>query len=128
MHLDRPQTKPKQEGTIALINVVFLMLIFFLIAGTLAPPVDRSVEPVEAQSGEPAPPPDALFLREDGTFSSGGNETDLDRWLASVSKDETALRIFADRRSKAKALIETAAALEAKSGRPVRIVTLRVGQ
>ncbi|HBT01217.1 MAG TPA: biopolymer transporter ExbD, partial [Citreicella sp.] len=32
--------KTEREPTIALINIVFLMLIFFLVAGTLAQPLD----------------------------------------------------------------------------------------
>ncbi|HBR39356.1 MAG TPA: biopolymer transporter ExbD, partial [Sulfitobacter pontiacus] len=34
------KSKPQREPTIALINIVFLMLVFFMVAGTLAQPLD----------------------------------------------------------------------------------------
>lgn len=34
--------KSEREPTIALINIVFLMLVFFMVAGTLAAPLDPS--------------------------------------------------------------------------------------
>ena len=36
--LPRPQRRKPAAAILPLINVVFLMLIFFMIAGTLAPP------------------------------------------------------------------------------------------
>ena len=36
--------KKHREPTIALINVVFLMLIFFLVAGRIAPPLDADLQ------------------------------------------------------------------------------------
>ncbi|MEP4474200.1 MAG: biopolymer transporter ExbD, partial [Lentilitoribacter sp.] len=36
MRLERRHKQKQQENTIPLINVVFLMLVFFLIAGTIA--------------------------------------------------------------------------------------------
>ncbi|MEM9734661.1 MAG: biopolymer transporter ExbD [Pseudomonadota bacterium] len=126
MKLARPPAKPKREGTIALINIVFLMLIFFLIAGTLAPPLDRAIDPIQSQAGEPVPPPQALFVREDGSLSSGGQETSLEQWVKGIGEDQPVLRVFADRRTPARLLIETAAKVEARSGKPVRLVTLKV--
>ncbi|MEL6504906.1 MAG: biopolymer transporter ExbD [Pseudomonadota bacterium] len=125
MRLARPPAKPKREGTIALINIVFLMLIFFLIAGTLAPPMDRVIKLIQSGTGEPVPPPQALFVREDGSLSSGGQETSLEQWLAGMGGDSAVLRLFADRRTPARLLIETAARVEARSGKPVRLVTLK---
>ena len=44
------QRSQKAESTVALINVVFLMLIFFLIAGTLAPRMISAGAPAEPHS------------------------------------------------------------------------------
>ena len=63
MHLTAispPAKKP--EPAIALINIVFLMLIFFLIAGTLAPPLDKDLTLVRTAGLEGREPPDALVL------------------------------------------------------------------
>ena len=59
----------KRDSTIALINVVFLMLVFFLIAGTVAPPLDPELTLVDTAELEGREPPDALVLRRDGTLS-----------------------------------------------------------
>ncbi|WP_209016071.1 biopolymer transporter ExbD [Roseibium sp. RKSG952] len=54
------------ETTISLINVVFLMLIFFLVAGQLSPPEDPEVTLAASENAPPLPPPDALYARADG--------------------------------------------------------------
>jgi biopolymer transport protein ExbD len=40
----RKTARQGREPTIALINIVFLMLIFFLVAGTLAAPLDKELK------------------------------------------------------------------------------------
>ena len=41
------KAKPQREPTIALINIVFLMLVFFMVAGTLSQPLDSDLNLVE---------------------------------------------------------------------------------
>lgn len=62
----------KRDSTIALINIVFLMLVFFLIAGTVAPPLDPDLQLVDTSQLEGREPPDALVLRQDGTLHFRG--------------------------------------------------------
>lgn len=62
----------KRDSTIALINVVFLMLVFFLIAGTVAPPLDPDLTLVDTAELEGREPPDALVLHRDGALSYRG--------------------------------------------------------
>ncbi|QFT30359.1 Biopolymer transport protein ExbD/TolR [Labrenzia sp. THAF82] len=64
------RNKPKRplETTISLINIVFLMLIFFLVTGQLTPPQDPDVILPETKSSDPLPPPDALYARGDGAL------------------------------------------------------------
>ncbi|MAA99947.1 MAG: hypothetical protein CMN87_13030 [Stappia sp.] len=73
IRLPNPVEKRKAESTISLINVVFLMLIFFLIAGQLSPPVDPEVELVRTEQAPPLPPPDALFVSAEGELRYRGN-------------------------------------------------------
>ncbi|MCY6379684.1 ExbD/TolR family protein [Hoeflea prorocentri] len=73
MQLPAPRPKPQRENTIALINIVFLMLIFFLIAGTLAPPMDGDVELIRAADARAVEPPRALFVTEAGVLKYEGN-------------------------------------------------------
>ncbi|OCW56957.1 hypothetical protein AWJ14_07320 [Hoeflea olei] len=111
----RPSRKP--ENTVALINVVFLMLIFFLAAGTLAPAPDRDVDFITLAATDPAAPPDMLFVRADGTLTWRGEpmavEEHVARWQG--LQDEAApprpLRIAADRTLPALDLLDSLDAL-----------------
>ena len=125
-----PPRRPA-ENTIALINVVFLMLIFFLIAGTLAPSPDRQVEMVSLAQEDPATPPDMLFIRKDGTLSWGGKELS-DAAEAAVllagtagdgSQEGRPFRVAPDRELPAVMLIETLEALKAAGVARVVLVT-----
>jgi biopolymer transport protein ExbD len=70
--MSRAHPKPRREPTIALINVVFLMLVFFMVAGALAPPLDPTLSLVDTAELEGRPPPDALVLHADGRLSYRG--------------------------------------------------------
>lgn len=78
--LARPIEKPPRENTIALINIVFLMLIFFLIAGTLAPPMDGDVALIKTVEAEATAPPQAIFVTENGEVKYQGNVITADRY------------------------------------------------
>ncbi|MDZ7603565.1 MAG: biopolymer transporter ExbD, partial [Hoeflea sp.] len=62
------RTSRKPENTVPLINVVFLMLIFFLVAGTLAPAPDSDVDFITLPATDPASPPDMMVVRAHGTL------------------------------------------------------------
>ncbi|MEL6206235.1 MAG: biopolymer transporter ExbD, partial [Pseudomonadota bacterium] len=66
--------RAEREPTIALINIVFLMLIFFLVAGTLARPLDPDLTLVQTADLGPAGPPDALVVHADGRLSFRGDD------------------------------------------------------
>jgi len=72
MRIAPTRTSRKPENTVPLINVVFLMLIFFLVAGTLAPAPDREVDFITLAATDPASPPDMLFVRAEGTLTWRG--------------------------------------------------------
>lgn len=124
------KTKPRKsrEATIALINVVFLMLIFFMIAGTLAPPLLSSVQLVETQKLDGREPPDALVIRADGTLEYRGAElTDAEAYVerASIDLPLDAVRIVPDRALPAVQLKKTSDALRALGAKKIFIVTER---
>lgn len=83
------QAPPKRqaESTISLINIVFLMLIFFLIAGQLAPPVDPDVTLAETTDAPPLAPPDALFADSEGRLSHRGQPVEIAAYLAALGAD-----------------------------------------
>ena len=72
----------RSEPMIALINIVFLMLVFFLVAAAIAPPLERGVDLVEAERIEGRAPPDAAVIRADGTMIYRGAEITSEAYLA----------------------------------------------
>lgn len=124
------KSKPRQsrEPTIALINVVFLMLIFFMIAGTLTPPLNGSVQLVETMDLEGREPPDALVIRADGTLEYRGAElTNAAAYVerAAVDLPLDAVRIVPDRSLPAVTLKQISDDLSGLGARQVYVVTER---
>ena len=113
--------KRKRDSTIALINVVFLMLIFFLITGTLAPPLDPDLELVNTSELEGREPPDALVLHRDGTLSFRGVPTDPKTHMLGRSSEP--VRIVPDRQASGPRLIEVTGALRRLGATSVVVVT-----
>ena len=119
--------KSQREPTIALINIVFLMLIFFLVAGTLAAPLDGDLTLVKTRDMEGNAPADALVIHEDGTLSHrGAPVADAAGFLAALPEEARAVvRLVPDRDLPAKTLVSLGRTLrEAGAGR-VMIVTER---
>lgn len=129
MRLARPQKRPQSEGTITLINVVFLMLIFFLIAGTLTPPLDNDITLISAETGEPVQPPDTLSARANGTLFFRGEFTDVETFLVRLGENNTdealMVRIIADKELPALKLIDLVSKLRGLGVNSVHVVTER---
>ncbi len=113
--------KRRRDSTIALINVVFLMLIFFLLTGTLAPPLDPDLELVNTAELEGREPPDALILHADGTLSFRGTPTDPETHMQ--GRGSEAVRIVPDRNAPGSRLIEVTGALRRLGATSVLVVT-----
>ena len=121
------------EPTIALINVVFLMLIFFLVAGTLARPLDGDLKLVSASDLERSPPPDALVIHADGRLVFHGNATTAEDHVASQvtqsdgvdAASRPTIRIVPDRELAANALVRIVAELKASGAGKVMLVSER---
>jgi biopolymer transport protein ExbD len=113
---------------IALINIVFLMLVFFLVAASIAPPLDRRVTLVETGRIEGRAPPDAAVIRADGTMIYRGAEITSEAYLAarlSEARGAVALRLVPDRDLPAQRLVAIAADLRRAGAKEVWIVTER---
>ena len=132
MHLPRQKKRAPQESTITLINVVFLMLIFFLIAGSLTPPLDKDVTLISTSESDRSEPPDALFVTSDGVMRSRGAETDAAGYVAHVRQEQAllegdpiAVKLAADRELPATRLIEIVGDLKTAGADRVTVVTKR---
>lgn len=116
------------EPMIALINIVFLMLIFFLVAAVIAPPLDRGVELVEASRLEGRAPPDAAVIHADGRMIYRGAEVTSEAYLAarlSEGSGAASLRLVPDRNLPAAQLIAIAGELRRNGAEEIWVVTAR---
>lgn len=116
-----PIPRRKREPTIALINVVFLLLVFFLIAGTLAPPVNERLTLVKTTDLQEAPPPDGVVILSDGTMLKNGETVGA----AEVSAGGGVVKIVPDRDLSASKLVQIGRQLRAGGAESVIIVTER---
>ena len=119
--------RPKREPTIALINIVFLMLVFFMVAGTLSPPLDRDLALVNTDDLEGRPPPDALVVHADGRLSfRGADQADAAFYVDSLEPEARAeVRIVPDRDLPAAQLVTLGRDLRRAGAQKVIIVTER---
>lgn len=122
--------KRRREPTITLINIVFLMLIFFLIAGTLAPPLDPQLALISTGDLEGREPPDALVINADGETHHRGQPMDAAAYVERANQtggDSPVLsvRIVPDRELPAHKLLELGRALQEAGAGQVFLVTRR---
>lgn len=116
-----------REPTLALINVVFLMLVFFLVAGRLAPAPEPGLRLVQTALAEARAPSGAVVLHADGRIALNGQDwPDLGQALAQLSPDARQnLRLMPDRALPAARLVAAAAQARAAGADRVLIVTER---
>ncbi len=121
------RSKAEREPTIALINIVFLMLVFFLVAGTLATPLDKELRLVRTADIEGTAPADALVLHADGRMTHRGADIDsASAFLAELPEEYRArVRLVPDRDLPAATLIAVGRALREAGAQHVVLVTER---
>ena len=126
MQVHAPKSSPK-EPTIALINIVFLMLIFFMIAGTLAPTLDPDIKLISASDLEGREPPDTLVIHADGRMSLRGNliTTTIEFYTTLPTEARETVRIVPDRALPATDLVRIAAELRAAGAERVVVISER---
>lgn len=120
-------TLTQKEPTIALINIVFLMLIFFMIAGTLAPPIDKDLSLIETRDLEGREPPDTLVVHGDGRLSLRGFPVaDAASYVAGLTPEaREILKIVPDRDLPAQKLVQLGNALRAAGAGRVVLISER---
>lgn len=124
-----PIKKEPAENMIPLINIVFLILIFFLVASALRPFSDREVR--LAQSSEAKSPGAATrmaVLRKDGTAYLAGaqiSEAELNDQFAAWAQDDPGrgVTLVADREMDASALVAVVSAANAAGLANVKLLT-----
>jgi len=117
--------RSKPEPTIALINIVFLMLVFFMVAGSLAPPVETDLRLVDTNDLEGRAPAYAMVLTAEGALRYRGQVvTGPEAYFADHALGT--VRLMPDRNAPATELLRVARALRAAGAGKVLIVTEQV--
>ncbi len=125
--MKRRDARKDREPTIALINVVFLMLIFFLVAGTIAPPLDTDLKLVRTTDIDTSAPADALVVHESGELAHKGQPIASSADFLTTLNDEAraTVRIIPDRNLPAETLVRIGRELRAAGAGRIVIVTER---
>ncbi|WP_264211209.1 ExbD/TolR family protein [Leisingera thetidis] len=97
MDLTDPPRRPRAESIVPMINVVFLLLIFFLMTSRLSQPEPFDVTPPDASAeSEPEADP-VLFISAGGRLHFDGAEGDAAiARLATAGADSPAVQLRAD--------------------------------
>ena len=70
MRIDMPRRRPRGETIIPMINVVFLLLVFFLLTAQIAPPEPFRLTPPDAADADlPARDRDVLYVSASGELA-----------------------------------------------------------
>ena len=130
---DRPARRPTRETIGPLVNIVFLLLIFFLLAGTLRSPEALEVDPPVAGSGvAPKPTAPTLMLDREGALALDGRQLvagELSSALLAAAGAPSAnsrVRLLADRRARAEQLLPLLESLAELGFDEVTLVTRAV--
>lgn len=127
MLLHKRKLASQREPTITLINIVFLMLVFFLVAGTIARPLDADLKLVKTTELDGREPPNALVILADGTLQFEGKPlASAAAYVATLPEDaRKVVRLVPDRALLASTLVEHTRALQNAGAGRVMIVTER---
>jgi biopolymer transport protein ExbD len=131
MRLNTRPRRQSDDGIVPLINIVFLLLIFFLIAGTITPRADISIDfPQTAESPGARMPADAVYVSAGGFISYRGARVDADGLAATVAAEIAAqhgssLAVVVDRSLPAADLSPVLGALAGAGATKVRLITKR---
>ncbi len=128
MKLDRPVRRPHPETIVALIDVVFFLLVFFMLIGRMDATSPFEVLPPVAQTGADMPAGGVtLSVAADGRLALDGVEfgrADLERAIrVRLAEDpSTLLRVNAHKDVELRHVLPLVAALEQMGARDVVLV------
>ncbi|MEO9875251.1 MAG: biopolymer transporter ExbD [Anderseniella sp.] len=128
MQLQQPEKAARQHSQLPLINIVFLMLIFFLLAGTIAPAYELDVSPPSAQQeASENRPGSTVYVSRDGQVSFQNRLMDIAALGVAVmqrpSGSPDTLRVAVDQEADGLLLIDVVAQLRGAGISNVYLVT-----
>ena len=118
------------DGILPLINIVFLLLIFFMLAGQLSSGDPFEIAPPDSLSeGEPNETPSLILVAADGRMALDGEELPIDRLLerlatAGEGGEAPEVRVKADGRVEASVVVDLLSRLDQAGAGRVMLLTL----
>jgi biopolymer transport protein ExbD len=125
MRLNPPNSRRRDDNIVPMINVVFLLLIFFLMTAQITPPAPTKIVAPAAQSDTTATPEARLYISAQGDIYYMGEtgKAAMDTLRAAVSVAETApVVIHADRDLDATSLVRIITQINADGARDISLV------
>jgi biopolymer transport protein ExbD len=116
--------RPHSESVLPMINVVFLLLIFFLLAAEIAPTEPFTVNPPPGAASERSEGATILHLAADGRLAFGGAAGAAAVAAAAAAANGTPVRLRADRETDGATLARTLAGLAEAGAVRVDLVTV----
>ena len=114
----------KREPIISLINIVFLILIFFMVAGSLSGNRPSGIEFVQADGLECCVDEEALDILADGTLVKQGETlASLDQFIAQTESLDATIRLRPDRDYPARDLLQRVKDLQAAGANHIVVLT-----
>jgi biopolymer transport protein ExbD len=131
MRIEVHENRRREPDLTSLVNIVFLILIFFIVAGSLRPFGDRELELTKLADGAINAHVDGrLLVHADGRIAYKGQPTTLPDLAATLRGEKAAggrqrFDIVADHRAPAAQVLAIATALKAAGYADIAIVTQR---
>ncbi|MEL7104257.1 MAG: biopolymer transporter ExbD, partial [Pseudomonadota bacterium] len=114
----------KREPIISLINIVFLILIFFMVAGSLSANRPSGIEFVQAEGLDCCTEEEALDILADGTLVRQGEKLgSLEQFIAETDSLETTIRLRPDRDFPARDLLQSVSTLQDAGATHIVVLT-----
>lgn len=121
------KAKPKKDqsnSNIALINIIFLMLIFFMLAGRISAPLERDIELALSEYAPPAQFQEALIITKAGQLRYQGEDVTLTEFWQRFSLTQSQeIRLVVDKELRARDILTHIAQLRQLSPLSIKIFT-----
>lgn len=123
MRFDLPSSRSARENIVPMINVVFLLLIFFLMTAQIVPPAPVEVTPPQSTSEQK--PQDATSVYIDANGIIAFDDLFGAPALAELAKDTGPLILYVDHQLDAALFLSRLKQINPKANRTLSIVTQR---
>ncbi|MDA3922526.1 MAG: biopolymer transporter ExbD [Salinisphaera sp.] len=135
MHFRRPTQQTRNERSLddailPLTNIVFLLLIFFMLAGRLATPEPFTIQPPQSTSKHAADTSGIdVQIGRDGQLAMDGKTQTISDLQAAVAarlkqSPDTAIQLRADGSTRAERVVEIMQRLHAAGAQKLRLITV----